>query len=112
MDKLIMHGVMVADGERISFKTVPIAGWERLPEVAAYAESHRISVPEAVRQLVNCGLSHGVIAVDDDRDSFADSPIADFERFPEVVAYAKSHGISVPEAMRQLVNCGLSHAGE
>lgn len=38
--------------------TIDVAGWDRYPEVAAYALTHNISISEAIRHFVNAGLSH------------------------------------------------------
>lgn len=38
--------------------TVDLSSWTRLPEVVAYADDRGISLHEAIRELVNTGLSH------------------------------------------------------
>lgn len=38
--------------------TLNVSKWSRVAEVAAYAERRGISVGDAIRELVNAGLSH------------------------------------------------------
>ncbi len=37
---------------------VGTSGWARFPEVVAYSDKRGITQAEAIRELVNCGLSH------------------------------------------------------
>lgn len=38
--------------------TLDVSNWTRLDEVEQYAETYDIPVEDAIRQLVNSGLSH------------------------------------------------------